>query len=239
MKKALILKNIFHENPGLVEKVLDQRGWGYDVVDLNGHEVIPSEVSSYQVLIVLGGPASANDQTPIILQELEWIRTWAQQKKPYLGICLGLQLLVKALGGSVLRCCEKEIGFKNPEGISHRIELTQEGENHLLFSGLPNKINVFQLHGERVQITPTMRVLASSEICYEQVVECYPLGYGIQCHFELTESMLMDWVVEDDDLISMNKEILLSQYFEIKEEYEKTGMRLVKNFLTACESNGG
>lgn len=238
MKKALILKNIFHENPGLVEKGLDQRGWLYDVIDLNDGEKIPSDGLSYQILIVLGGPASANDQTAIILEELEFIRLWANHGKPYLGICLGLQLLVKALGGSVLRCAEKEIGFMNKKDEAHQIELTEEGIKSQLFFGMQKKLNVFQLHGEHVQLTPVMKLLAASSICKEQVVECYPLGYGIQCHFELTESMLMEWALEDDDLILMDQGKLLGQYRAIKEEYEKTGVQMVENFLKLCEAKG-
>jgi GMP synthase (glutamine-hydrolysing) len=238
MKTALILKNIFHENPGLVEKGLDQRGWIYDVIDLNGGEKIPDKISHYKILIVLGGPASANDQTPIICEELQLIKSWAEQGKPYLGICLGLQLLVKALGGLVLRCGEREIGFIRKDGKPHQIELTDAGIKSPLFAGMQKKLNVFQLHGEHVQITSTMKLLASSSICQEQVVECYPLGYGMQCHFELTESMLMEWAVEDIDLIPMDKEELLGQYRTIKKEYEKTGVGLVENFLKLCEAKG-
>jgi GMP synthase (glutamine-hydrolysing) len=123
-KKILIIQNITREAPGLLSEIIKEKNIQYDVVDLSRDEILPEDISSYKALIVLGGPPSANDSTCQIPEELGVIRKSRELNIPYLGICLGLQTLVKAMGGTVRKNEVKEFTFKNPEGDQYVINLT-------------------------------------------------------------------------------------------------------------------
>ena len=124
MKKTiLIVKNITHEGPGLLENVLFEYGIASNCVELAAGAVMPDPIN-YSALVILGGPQSANDETPVMQHQLKQIERALHAEIPYLGICLGMQILVKAGGGKVKKCTVKEIGFLDMEGHPYRIELT-------------------------------------------------------------------------------------------------------------------
>src|SRR3954468_16146854 len=99
--RVLIVKNVTREGPGLLTGLLDHHEIGYDVVDLNRGDALP-DPTSYAALVVLGGPDSANDQTAKMATELPAVKKAVEAGMPYLGICLGLQVLVRAMGGKVV-----------------------------------------------------------------------------------------------------------------------------------------
>lgn len=230
-KKILIIQNITREAPGLLSEIIKEKDIKYDVVDLSKDETLPEDISEYKALVVLGGPPSANDTTCQIPEELGVIRKSRELNIPYLGICLGLQTLVKAMGGVVRKNEVPEFGFRQPNGKAYVIDLNQDGKNDPLFAGLPDEIRVFHLHGETVDLTPEMKLLATGETCKNQVVKIGDNAYGLQCHFELTTEMLNTWLAEDPDLQQFKKEDLLKDWAEIKEEYTNTGKTLFSNFF--------
>lgn len=234
MKKILILKNITREGPGLAEACLNHSACTFDIIDLDRGETPPS-FDSYAALIVLGGPDSANDITPKIVTEIERIREWLQTGKPYLGICLGLQLLVKAAGGTVIKNPVKEIGFYDGDNRPYQVDLTAEGLADPLCRGLSSQLNVFQLHGETVELTADMRLLGTGRHCRNQIVRVHERAYGIQCHFEVTRPMLAEWLKEDDDLKLLPAQKILNDYDNMRQEYEQTGQMLINNFLSLTD----
>jgi GMP synthase (glutamine-hydrolysing) len=96
-KEILFLKNITRENPGLLENIIKEHSIKYSVIDLSQDQNIRS-LDRYGAVVVLGGPDSANDKTPKMENELALIRKILDAKIPFLGICLGLQTLIKASG---------------------------------------------------------------------------------------------------------------------------------------------
>ena len=108
----LIIKNITREGPGLLEDLLKEQGINYEIIDLNQGQTFPP-VENYKAVVVLGGPDSANDENDKMQNELKRVRECVDSHIPYLGICLGLQTLVKASGGKVVRNAIKEIGFRD------------------------------------------------------------------------------------------------------------------------------
>ncbi len=229
-KNILILKNIYREGPGLIKDVLTEHNLKYEIVEQNQLENILS-VEKLGALIVLGGPASANDEDLIMKKELDLIKKVVKANIPYLGICLGLQTLVKAMGGEVLKCETKEIGFRNQNDKYYNIELTHQGRIDNLFYNLPDSLTVFQLHGETVQLSSGMFLLASGDPCKNQVVKVGSNAYGIQCHFELKEEMLDLWLNNDQDLQQLDKNQVKSDFKAICKDYQNTGRQLITNFL--------
>lgn len=229
-KEVVIIKNITREGPGLIEVVLKESGIKYTIIDLVQGQNFPP-VDNYKAVVVLGGPDSANDENEKMENEIARIREVISAKIPYLGICLGLQTLVKAAGGRVVKSSTKEVGFIDPEGNNFTVKLTDEGKLDPLFEGLDQVFNVFHLHAETVELTNDMVLLASGKFCRNQIVRVGTNAYGIQCHFELTPEMLETWINEDPDLLRLEKERLRANFEAIRDGYTQVGRQLFKNFL--------
>lgn len=229
-KEILILKNIPREGPGIIEQVLKEYKLAYQIIDFNLATRL--SIEEYKSLIVLGGPDSANDLSAKMVSELALIRNAIMSDLPYLGICLGLQTFVKALDGVVLKSPVKEVGFRDPDNKFFRVNLTPEGRKDKLFNNLSDVLPVFQLHGETVEFSRGMELLATGDHCRNQIVKYGKRAYGIQSHFELTEKMLLSWIAEDPDLQELDEDELISDFRSIESEYQKTGIQLFTNFLT-------
>jgi GMP synthase (glutamine-hydrolysing) len=234
MGKILIIQNITREMPGLLRKVLEDEGVDFDIVDLDKGQRLPVP-EGYQAVVVLGGPDSANDDTGKIKSELDFIRYVLDAKVPYLGICLGLQLLVKAAGGRVVKNPVKESGFIDPDGNQYTVKITDEGKSDPLLTNLPEVLEVFQLHGETVEVTSTMKVLATGKFCYNQIVKVADNAYGVQSHVEVTPEMLAVWAEKDPDLSPIGFGKLESDFRAIEQSYTITGQTLLRNFLKICK----
>jgi GMP synthase-like glutamine amidotransferase len=225
----LILKNISREGPGLLERVLRQRRLAYRVIDLDAGGAIP-EPAGYDALVVMGGPDSANDATCKMDAELAIIRECLNHGIPFLGICLGMQALVQAGGGKVVKSPVREIGFRDRNDGWNEVVLTREGMADPMFSGLGSRFRIFHLHGETVELADGMALLGAGRYCRNQVVRVGSNAWGIQGHFELTPSMLKLWLREDTELRQCDHGAIRADYDALREEYTATGLRLFRNF---------
>jgi GMP synthase (glutamine-hydrolysing) len=230
-KKILIIKNKSSEGPGILEILLRRKNINYTIVDLESDPEYPSSLESVGAVVMLGGPDSANDVSKKIGWELAFIDRILSDGIPYLGICLGLQVLVKAAGGKVLKNIIKETGFRDPENKFFSVVLTSEGKTDAIFKGLGNEFPVFHLHGETVELTDKMTLLAAGAFCRNQVVKIGENAYGIQCHFELTPEMLEYWITTDPDLLELDTENLRNDFNYLKNDYTSTGETILNNFL--------
>jgi GMP synthase (glutamine-hydrolysing) len=229
-KEILILKNETREGQGIFGQLINELGISNTIIDLCKGEV-PVNPENYGAVIVLGGPDSANDQTDKMTEELEFIGKILDLGIPYLGICLGLQVMVKAAGGKIVNNHVKEVGFRDGDGALFSVELTQEGRRDTLFTGLDNSFTVFHLHGETVELNNKMTLLGTGKHCRNQIVRVGENAYGIQCHFELTEEMFELWLKEDPDLLALEPAALRKDLAELKGKYYSTGKKLFTNFL--------
>lgn len=233
-RKILIVKNITREGPGLLTRLLDELAVGYEIFDLSLGEAFP-DPTNYAALVLLGGPDSANDQTEKMRVEIQRVRQAIEAGVPYLGICLGLQVAVKACGGGVIPSV-KEVGLSTAEGSPYSVSLTNLaltalGRKDPLFVGLRNDFRVFQLHGETVTPTSNMQLLATGEWVQNQIVKIRRNAYGIQSHFELTREMLEKWLTSDPDLTDHNAAKVIAEFNAIEEVYTITGLSLLRNFM--------
>ncbi len=227
------MKNISREGPGILKEVLEGKNLDFKIIEVQTGEDFPS-LKNCAALIVLGGPDSANSKSEKMLKEISYVQKALLMRVPYLGVCLGLQVLVKAAGGSVIKSPVKEIGFRDHDGKYFEVKLTKEGKIDPIFENFPEEFKVFQLHGEMVKLSKDMRLLGKGRFCRNQVVRVGENAYGIQGHLEVTRKMLLRWVKEDYDLKKLNTEKLIEDFERIYPEFSLNGRRFFQNFLNLC-----
>ena len=232
MSRLAIVQNISREGPGTLLSALEAYGGiPHDLYDLSAGDPFPKP-KSYDALVVLGGPTSANDTTKVMRQEIGGVQAALEARKPYLGVCLGMQVLVLAAGGGVVPADKKEVGFLDGDGDQYTIKKRREGREDRLFYGLPYEMPVFQLHGETVELTDDMTLLATAKHCRNQAVKVGENAYGLQAHIELTQGMLKTWARQDPDLANLNTHHLLDGYQAVQPDYGRNALHLFENFLT-------
>ncbi len=187
--KLIVFQHIDVEHPGIFCDFLKEDGITWDTVELDVGDQIP-ELEQYDALIVMGGPMDVweEDKHPWLIDEKAAIRRAViDLKLPYLGFCLGHQLLASALGGKVGPMTKPEVGILE-------IELTTDGEKTPLFAGVNQKIKCLQWHGAEVSVPPAnSKTLARSKDCAIQALQIGDTAFSMQCHVELTSTTVSDW----------------------------------------------
>jgi GMP synthase-like glutamine amidotransferase len=188
--RVLAFRHVPFEHLGRIEPELARRGIGIDYADLYQPGAAAPDPARYDGLIFMGGAMSVNDGLPYLEREARWIAQAVEAGRPVLGVCLGAQLMAKALGARVYRNPVKEIGW-------FEIELTGEGAADPLFAGAAQRETVFQWHGETFDLPPGARWLASSPACRHQAFRIGDSAYALQFHLEVTPEMIADWCSQD------------------------------------------
>ena len=134
----------------------------------------------------MGGPMSANDNLPGLKEELVVIEKALREDVPVLGICLGAQLIARALGARVFRNPELEIGWE-------QVWLTEAGKKDAVMRGIESPETFFHWHGETFDLPEEAEWLAYSEKCRHQAYRYGRKVYGLQFHPEVTAEMIEDW----------------------------------------------
>ncbi len=191
----LIVKNISIEGPGTLGEYFVKKGYEIKTVDLEKKDKLPSDLEDIKAVVVLGGPMNVyeEDKYPYLKEEGLFINKVLSLEIPFLGICLGAQLLAKAIGGRVIRAAKEEIGF-------YKVRLTSDGIKDRLFRGLSEEFDVFQWHGDTFELPMNARVLVSSEICRNQGFIVGKNAYGLQFHVEVDQKSIGDWAREYTDV---------------------------------------
>lgn len=230
--RVLFLKNIDREGPGFLLEITNELGLESDVVLLNDELIFSNFHSRYDFLVVLGGPSSANDRTFLMQRQVEFVGKWLASGKPYLGICLGMQIMVKATGGRVVSSKEKEIGFHHLGDVKSKYEVKLLPNEHNPLEGvLDGSLFPFQLHGETVILDETnIKPLATSNFCKHQILMNKERQIGLQFHIEMNEQTLRQCLKDDDDLIFINKELCLKSFKE-QEKRLKQNCKSLLNYL--------
>jgi GMP synthase (glutamine-hydrolysing) len=190
--RVLAFRHVPFEGLGLLEPALRSRGVSIDYADTYQPGAMIPQAADYAALIFLGGPMSVNDDLSYLRREMEIIREAISLHQPVLGICLGAQLIAKALGARVYKNVEKEIGWFD-------LQFTPAAATDRLFRGLSTE-TVFHWHGETFDLPPEAELLASSELCRHQAFHIKKSSiYGLQFHLEVTPAMVADWCVQDEN----------------------------------------
>jgi GMP synthase (glutamine-hydrolysing) len=214
---VLILKNTPTEGPGTIEDFLRENNIHYKIVEMSSEE-LPS-VETYDTLIIMGGPMSVNETNlyPYIAREIELVKEFINKDRKVLGICLGAQIIAKALGSEIYAGAEKEIGW-------YDIEL-QEGTDRdpliLKLAMYPRagdlwkRFKVFHWHGETFDIPSGAVKIASSELYPNQAFRYGKNVYAFQFHIEVAKEMIYEWLKNepvDMDKIKRDTEAFYEEY---------------------------
>jgi len=184
-----VVRHVPFEDLGRIGLALKRAGLSWEYSDLFAG-ALPPEPASSPALILMGGPQSANDNRDYLRTELLLIEAAIFAGKPVLGICLGAQLIAKALGARVYRNPVKEIGW-------FPLSFTEAGQEDPLLRGLPNPSMVLQWHGETFDLPADATHLARSDRCRNQAFRHGTQVYGFQFHLETTPDMMADWCRQD------------------------------------------
>jgi GMP synthase-like glutamine amidotransferase len=187
--RFLVFQHAAVEHPGVLRDLLRADGITWDAVELDEGRPIPA-LEGYHALMAFGGPMDVwqEDRHPWLAAEKQAIRSWVtEQKGPFLGVCLGHQLLADALGGKVELMAKPEIGVVD-------VKLTDAGRSAPLFAGLPPVLPVLQWHSAAVSELPLNAVkLAENDHCPIQAFQLGEMAYGIQYHVEQDERTVSEW----------------------------------------------
>jgi GMP synthase (glutamine-hydrolysing) len=190
--RLLAIRHVPFEHLGLIAPALEAAGIHFDYIDLfrQPEATVPLEAAAG--LIFMGGPMSANDDVPFVRRELRLIEAGLAAGKPMLGVCLGAQLIAKALGAPVYRNPVKEIGWAP-------IHWTEAAGSDRLFSQLNGPEQIFHWHGETFDLPNGATWLAYTDACRHQAFRFGSDVYGLQFHLEVTPEMIDEWCRADEN----------------------------------------
>jgi GMP synthase-like glutamine amidotransferase len=187
--RFLVFQHVAVEHPGIFRDFMRRDGINWDVVELDAGEPIPA-LARYDALIVMGGPMDVWQETkyPWLVPEKEAIRKFVKDmQRPYLGICLGHQLLADALGGTVGLMDRPEVGMST-------VQLSPAGTADPLFADVGTPFACVQWHDAEVKTPPEgAEVLAHNDACTVQAMRFGHHAYGFQYHVEVEDRTIAEW----------------------------------------------
>ncbi len=233
MKEIVFIEQIECEHPGLLLTAFEAEGISTEIVRPYRGDAVPDALGPDQGLIILGGPMNVDetDKYPHLAEQIRLIKETVDQGQLVLGICLGSQLLAKALGAPVYRAPSEEIGWEE-------IEFTDAGRADPILEGLSDPLPVFQWHGETFELPDGATHLASSNACANQAFRYGSRAYGLQFHFEVDREMAQIWAeayATDKDLRDPEWRMRLLSGFEDMEGVRKRCQRIVHNLIRIVE----
>ena len=187
--RIIVFQHAKVEHPGMFRNLFREDGCSWDVIELDRGDSIP-DLTPYDMMLVMGGPQDVwqESEHPWLVEEKAAIRRFViEMQRPFLGVCLGHQLLAVALGGWVSMAETPEVGVM-------QVGLTSAGRPDPLFRGMRSPMTVLQWHGAQVSALPEgATVLAGSAHCAVQAFRYGTCAYGLQYHVEITGETVDEW----------------------------------------------
>ena len=206
MKKIIILQHISIEDPGYIKDLMIKDNFDLTTIELDEGEKIPENLDQFDAMFCMGGPMDTwmEKDFPWLIDEKKRIKEFVVDlKKPYLGFCLGCQLLGEVVGGKVVKSNKPEIGILD-------INFLENKNNDKLFSKFPNTIKSLQWHSYEVQNLENIKnitLIASSPDTKYQIFKFYEHAYGIQFHIEIKKTTVSEWGCVPEYKSALEKEL--------------------------------
>jgi len=204
--KIIILQHINIEDPGYIKDLMIKDGAELTTIELDEGGKIPKDLSKYDAMFCMGGPMDTwmEKDYPWLIDEKKRIKEFVVDlQKPYLGFCLGCQLLGEVIGGKVVKSENPEIGMLN-------INFSENKNNDLLFSKFPEIITSLQWHSYEVQELENNNdatLIASSTGTKYQIFKYKNHAYGIQFHIEVKKTTVGEWGCVPEYKSALEKEL--------------------------------
>jgi GMP synthase (glutamine-hydrolysing) len=179
-KPVLIVLHQEHSTPGRVGRFLTERGYLLDIRRPRFDDPLPETMAGHVGAIVFGGPMSANDPDEFVKTETEWIGVCLKEQAPFLGICLGAQMLCRHLGGAVAphEAGRAEVGY-------YPLHATRDGVEFAEEIGVHWPSMVYQWHREGFETPQGATCLATGGDFPVQAIRVGKAAFGIQFHPEI------------------------------------------------------
>jgi GMP synthase-like glutamine amidotransferase len=204
--KILVLQHIKIEDPGYIKDLMIKDGVELTTIELDEGEKIPNDLSKFDAMFCMGGPMDTwmEKKHPWLVDEKKAIKEFVVNlQKPYLGFCLGCQLLGEVVGGKVVKSKPSEIGILE-------IDFIKSKNNDLLFSSFPDKIKSLQWHSYEVvdlEKKKDVTLIASSAVTKYQIFRYKKHAYGIQFHIEIKDTTVNEWGCVPEYKSALEKEL--------------------------------
>lgn len=185
-KPVLIVLHQEHSSPGRVGQALTRLGYPLDIRRPRFGDPLPETMDGHAGAVIFGGPQSANDEDDFIRREIDWIGVPLRDGKPYLGICLGAQMMARHLGARVFAHPQghAEVGYYPIRPTAAGLRICRDWPDH-----------VYQWHREGFDLPAGGELLAEGEGIFKVQAFRYGSGYALQFHPEVTHAMMYRWLV--------------------------------------------
>ena len=190
--EIIVLQHIKIEDPGYIKDLMLLDNFNLTTIELDQGEKIPKDLSKFNGMFCMGGPMDTwmEEKHPWLIEEKKRIKEFVVDlKKPFLGFCLGCQLLGEVVGGRVIKSNPAEIGILD-------IDFSIKKEKDIIFSSFPTKIKALQWHSYEVcdlEKNKDITLLASSPTTKYQIFKYKKHAYGIQFHIEIKNTTVNNW----------------------------------------------
>lgn len=222
-REVLVLQHVESEHAGTLRDHMKARNIRFRPVRLFAGETPPDDIAKVRAALIMGGPMNVDEEAeyPWLGPELVFLKKLIAGDVPCLGICLGAQLLAKALGARVMKAPAAEIGWGD-------VRLTEEGKRDALLktAGAPS-LRVLQWHEDTFEIPRHGVHLATSALVPNQAFRFGNRTYGFQFHIEVDETMLKDWFGKKKELPD-----ILKEHDSYREKLSKTIEPIYKAFFS-------
>ena len=191
VKGALVLTHLSQEGSCSLGRILIERGFRVKTINVPQRGVDDIDPLKPDLLVVMGGPVGVYqaDDYPFIGQEIEILKARLAADKPTIGICLGSQMMAKALGSEVYPgAAGKELGW-------YPLQVSAAGQNSFARHLDGSSANMFHWHGDTFDLPEGAELLASSAQYANQIYTHGENALGLQCHPEVMAQSLQEWFV--------------------------------------------
>jgi GMP synthase (glutamine-hydrolysing) len=189
-RSAVALRHVAFEDLGLLAPIMDRHGWDVSFCEAAVDDLAHRSIKNADLIIVLGGPIGVyeTDAYPFLTDEITLLEYRLSRELPTLGICLGSQLMAKALGSRVFKGPIKEIGWG-------AVELTKEGASSCLDALGDDDAAVLHWHGDSFDLPSGASRLASNQNYENQAFAYGHNALALQFHLEADPRQLEEWYV--------------------------------------------
>lgn len=209
---------------------LKEKGFKFQIVRLDRDEPLPGKFADLEAVVSLGGPMNVYEEEKysFLARENEFIKNVLRAEIPFLGICLGSQLLAKAADAWVQKSPLREVGW-------FKVSLTSDGQADPLFFGLGPDAEVYQWHEDMWEVPQGGKLLATAQGCPHQAFKIGENAYGLQFHVEVTKENIADWCAayfkKGDPALQEQATRMLADYDSKKGAFDMNAWRIYDNFI--------